>query len=125
MCFKHTEEWQPYIKPNGKKRERFVKYDKLISISAAERSHYTNDPDTAVRVCRYHILNGYRFTHCGLIMGEQQIKWAREKGYKILYITHDINNITINMLELETLSFLAENFVTIENTSIKNYLLIT
>ena len=34
MCFKHTEEWQPYIKPNGKKRERFVKYDKLISISA-------------------------------------------------------------------------------------------
>ena len=26
MCFKHTEEWQPYIKPNGKKRERFVKY---------------------------------------------------------------------------------------------------
>jgi len=98
MCFKYTEEWQPYIKPNGKKRERFVKYDKLISISAAERSHYTNDPDTAVRVCRYHILNGYRFTHCGLIMGEQQIKWAREKGYKILYITHNIENIAINML---------------------------
>jgi len=33
-----------------------------------------------------------------LIMGEHQIKWAREKGYKILYITHDINNITINKL---------------------------
>ena len=31
-------------------------------------------------------------------MGEHQIKWAREKGYKILYITHDINNRTINKL---------------------------
>ena len=61
-------------------------------------SHEKYDPDIAVRVCRYHILDGYRFSHCGLIMGEHQIKWAREKGYKILYITHDINNITINKL---------------------------
>ena len=72
--------------------------DKLISISAAERSHYTNDPDIAVRVCRYHILKKHRFTHCGLIMGEHQIKWAREKGFKILYITHDIKNKAINNL---------------------------
>ena len=86
--------------PDNKDIETWMCYkdNKLISISAAEKSHYTNDPDIAVRVCRYHILDGYRFSHCGLIMGEHQIKWAREKGYKILYITHDINNITINKL---------------------------
>jgi hypothetical protein len=31
-------------------------------------------------------------------MGEHQIKWAREKGFKILYITHDIKNKAINNL---------------------------
>jgi hypothetical protein len=72
--------------------------DTLISISAAERSHYTNEPDTVVRVCRYHILKDYRFTHCGLRMGEQQIKWARENGFQILYITHDMNKKAINAL---------------------------
>lgn len=74
------------------------KDNKLISISAAEKSHYTNDPNIAVRVCRYHILKEHRFSHCGLIMGEHQIKWAREKGFKILYITHDIKNKAINNL---------------------------
>jgi hypothetical protein len=74
------------------------KDDKLISISAAESSHSTNDPDIAVRVCRYHILKEFRHTHCGLIMAEHQIKWAREKGFKILYITHDIKNKAINNL---------------------------
>ena len=86
--------------PDNKDIETWMcfKDDKLISISAAERSHYTNDPDIAVRVCRYHILKEHRFTHCGLIMGEHQIKWAREKGFKILYITHDIKNKAINNL---------------------------
>lgn len=72
--------------------------NKLISISVAERSHYTNDPDVAVRVCRYHILKDYRLTHCGLIMGEHQIKWARERNFQILYITHNINNRALNAL---------------------------
>jgi hypothetical protein len=72
--------------------------NKLISISVAERSHYTNDPDTAVRICRYHILKDYRFTHCGLKMGALQIPWARKRGFEILYITHDINNRAINAL---------------------------
>ena len=86
--------------PDNKNIETWMcfKDNKLISISAAERSHYTNDPDIAVRVCRYHILKKHRFTHCGLIMGEHQIKWAREKGFKILYITHDIKNKAINNL---------------------------
>jgi len=72
--------------------------DKLISISAAEASHYTNDPDIAVRICRYHILKEYRFTHCGLRMGEHQLKWARQRGFEILYITHDITKRAINAL---------------------------
>ena len=86
--------------PDNKNIETWMcfKDNKLILISAAERSHYTNDPDIAVRVCRYHILKKHRFTHCGLIMGEHQIKWAREKGFKILYITHDIKNKAINNL---------------------------
>ena len=86
--------------PDNKDIETWMcfKDNKLISISAAEKSHYTNDPDIAVRVCRYHILKKHRFSHCGLIMGEHQIKWAREKGFKILYITHDIKNKAINNL---------------------------
>jgi hypothetical protein len=72
--------------------------DKLISISVAEKSHYTNDPDIAVRICRYHILKDYRFTHCGLRMGEKQIQWARRKGFQVLYITHNVENRAINAL---------------------------
>ena len=86
--------------PDNKDIETWMcfKDDKLISISAGEKSHYTNDPDIAIRICRYHILKDYRFSHCGLIMGEHQIKWARDKGFKILYITHDIKNKAINNL---------------------------
>jgi len=72
--------------------------NKLISISVVELSHYTNDPDIAARVCRYHILKDYRFTHCGLRMADLQINWARKKGLEILYITHDIRNRSINAL---------------------------
>lgn len=86
--------------PDNKDIETWMcfKDNQLISISAAEKSHYTNDPDIAVRVCRYHILKEHRFSHCGLIMGEHQIRWARESGFKILYITHDIKNKAINNL---------------------------
>ena len=31
-------------------------------------------------------------------MGEHQIKWAREKGYQILNVTHDIKKRAINSL---------------------------
>ena len=86
--------------PDNKDIETWMcfKDNKLISISSGEKSHYTNDPDIAIRICRYHILKDYRFSHCGLIMGEHQIKWARDKGFKILYITHDIKNKAINNL---------------------------
>ena len=70
----------------------------LISISAGEKSHYTNDPDVALRICRYHILKPFRRTHCGLMMAEYQIQWAREHNYQILYVTHDIKNKALNDL---------------------------
>ena len=76
----------------------FNENNDLISISAGEKSHYTNDPDIALRICRYHILKPFRRTHCGLMMGEDQIKWAREQGYQILYVTNDINNKALNDL---------------------------
>jgi hypothetical protein len=76
----------------------FLDDETLISISAVEKSHYTNDPDIAARCCRYHILKDYRFTHCGLRMADLQIEWSRNQGFQILYITHDINNRAINAL---------------------------
>lgn len=82
----NTETWMSFLD------------NKLISISVAEKSHWTNEPDLAVRICRYHILKDYRFTHCGLQMGEQQIQWARSHGFQILYITHNIKNKAINAL---------------------------
>ena len=102
QTFKEGNDSLTYKKynPDNPKIETWMSFkdDKLISISAAESSHYTNDPDIAVRVCRYHILKEFRHTHCGLIMAEHQINWAREKGFKILYITHDIKNKAINNL---------------------------
>ena len=76
----------------------FNENNDLISISAGEKSYYTNDPDIALRICRYHILKPFRRTHCGLMMAEYQIQWAREHGYQILYITHDIKNKALNDL---------------------------
>ena len=102
QTFKEGNDSLTYKKynPDNPEIETWMSFkdDKLISISAAESSHYTNDQDIAVRVCRYHILKEFRHTHCGLIMAEHQIKWAREKGFKILYITHDIKNKAINNL---------------------------
>ena len=102
QTFKEGNDSLTYKKynPDNPEIETWMSFkdDKLISISAAESSHYTNDQDIAVRVCRYHILKEFRHTHCGLIMAEHQIKWAREKGFKILYITHDIRNKAINNL---------------------------
>lgn len=72
--------------------------NELASISVAEKSHYTGDPDVAVRICRYHILKRYRHSHCGFKMLPYQINWAREQKFKILYWTHDIHNKPLNAL---------------------------
>tara|TARA_B100000131_G_scaffold320790_1_gene369821 strand:- start:2086 stop:2727 length:642 start_codon:yes stop_codon:yes gene_type:complete len=70
----------------------------LAAISVAEASHYTGDPDIALRICRLHIAKKFRPAWLGMLAGEHQIKWAKEKGYKIVYITHDIHNRAINAM---------------------------
>lgn len=72
--------------------------DDLASISVVEPSHYTGDPDIAVRVCRYHILKKYRHSNCGFRMLNLQIDWAKNQNYKILYWTHDIKNRALNAM---------------------------
>lgn len=68
----------------------------LASISAVEHSHYTGDPETAVRVCRYHILKRFRHTHCGFRMLKEQINWFDTSPFKVMYWTHDIKNKALN-----------------------------
>jgi hypothetical protein len=72
--------------------------DELASISVVEASHYTGDPKTAARVCRYHILKKFRHSHCGFRMLPYQIEWAKSQKYKILYWTHNVKNRALNAL---------------------------
>lgn len=71
--------------------------DLLVSISAAEVSHYTHETDV-VRKCRYHILKSHRHGRYGFKFLQQMVPWARSEGYKVLYWTHDVNNVALNAL---------------------------
>jgi len=70
----------------------------LASISVCEASHYTGDPEIAARVCRYHILKKYRYCNAGFRMLPHQVNWAIQKGFKVIYWTHDIQNKPLNAL---------------------------
>ena len=70
----------------------------LASISVCEASHYTGDPTIAARICRYHILKKYRHCNAGFRMLPYQVEWARKKGFKIIYWTHDVTQKTLNAL---------------------------
>lgn len=72
--------------------------NELAAISVVEASHYTGDEDIAARVCRLHIAKKFRPSWLGMLVGEYQINWAKEKGYKVLYFTHDIHNRAINAM---------------------------
>ena len=72
--------------------------DELASISVVERSHYTNDPEIAGRICRYHILKKFRHSNAGFRMLTDQVQWARANKFKVLYWTHDVNNKALNAL---------------------------
>lgn len=104
--------------PDNKDNETWMCFlnNKLISISVVEQSHYTNDPTIAARVCRYHILKDYRFTHCGLRMADKQIAWARANGFEILYITHNIHNRAINALYQRKKRMIVDTFKEFTNT---------
>ena len=86
--------------PDNLNGETWLVYvdNELAAISVAEASHYTGDPDIALRICRLHIAKKFRPAWLGMLAGAHQIKWAKEKGYKIVYITHDIHNRAINAM---------------------------
>lgn len=71
--------------------------DLLVSLSAAETSHYTGEDDV-LRKCRYHILRSHRHGRYGFQFLSQMIPWGKENGYKLLYWTHDVNNAPLNAL---------------------------
>lgn len=70
----------------------------LACISVAESSHYTSDPEISARICRLHIAKKFRPAWLGIPILPYQIEWARQRGFKVLYFTHDINNRAINLM---------------------------
>ena len=82
---------------NGQTWLAFLR-DQLIAISVCEASHYTGDPLIAARICRYHILRPYRHSNVGFRMLPYQVEWAKKKGFKIIYWTHDISKKSVNLL---------------------------
>ncbi len=82
---------------NGQTWMTFVN-DELASISVVERSHYTDDPEIAGRICRYHILKKFRHSNAGFRMLSAQVEWAKKQGLKVLYWTHNVNNKALNAL---------------------------
>lgn len=71
--------------------------DIVVSISAAEVSHYSNESDV-IRKCRYHILKKYRHGRYGFKFLSEMVTWCQLNGYKLLYWTHDIHNTPLNAL---------------------------
>jgi hypothetical protein len=92
----HTNKFDPDT-VNGQTWMTFVE-DELASISVVERSHYTNDPSIAGRICRYHILKKFRHSNAGFRMLTDQINWAKLNNLKVLYWTHSVNNKALNAL---------------------------
>ena len=71
---------------------------KVAGFCLYEPSHYTGDPDVAVRICRLHILKEYRHNQLGFYFWDHSLKLAKKDGYKIQYMTHDINAHAMNSL---------------------------
>lgn len=72
--------------------------NEMACVSAAENDKYTGSTDIAVRICRLHILKKFRPSQFGVQILKDQVIWAKEQGYKILYFTHDIWHTPINMI---------------------------
>lgn len=73
------------------------KDDVLVSISAAEESHYTHESNV-IRKCRYHILKKYRHGRYGFKFLKEMVPWCQNNNYKLLYWTHDVTNTALNAL---------------------------
>lgn len=72
--------------------------NELACISAAENDKYTGSSNVAVRICRLHILKKFRPSMFGLHILKDQMIWARKRGYKVLYFTHDVWHRPMNLL---------------------------
>lgn len=71
--------------------------DVLVSLSAAEVSHYTGETDV-IRKCRYHILRAHRHGRFGFKFLKLMVPWCQDNGYRLLYWTHDVQNKALNAL---------------------------
>jgi hypothetical protein len=85
--------------PDNIKGQIWLAYedDILVSLSAAEESHYTNEANV-IRKCRYHILKKYRHGRYGFKFLKNMVPWCQENDYKLLYWTHDVTNTALNAL---------------------------
>lgn len=90
--------------------------DELACISAAENDRYTGSSGIAVRICRLHILKKFRPGLFGIHILKDQIIWAKEQGYKILYFTHDIWHRPMNLLYQHKKYPLLSKFITTDST---------
>ncbi len=71
--------------------------EELASVSAIERSHYTENSDVA-RICRYHIQKKFRHGRYGFKILPQQFQWAVEHKFKLIYWTHNSKAKALNEL---------------------------
>lgn len=61
-----------------------------------EPSHYTGDPDVAVRACRYHILKKFRNKQLGFVLLPELMKESRRLGYKVMWWSLEPDNVALN-----------------------------
>ena len=102
LSFKEGNDSISYEKydPDNIDGETWMVYvnNELACISVAEASHYTSDPKVDARICRLHIAKKFRPAWLGIPILPYQIEWAKEKGFKVLYFTHDIKARAINAM---------------------------
>ena len=72
--------------------------DKVAGFCSYEPDTYMGTPDIAVRICRLHILKEYRHNQLGFYFWDHSLKKAKDDGFKIQYMTHDVNAKAMNAL---------------------------
>ena len=77
---------------------RYDKFDKVAGFCSYETDSYVGTPDVAVRICRYHILKEFRHNQLGFYLWDYCLKKAKEDGFKIIYMTHDVEAKAMNAL---------------------------
>tara|TARA_Y100000361_G_scaffold107266_1_gene97031 strand:+ start:42 stop:620 length:579 start_codon:yes stop_codon:yes gene_type:complete len=88
--------YHPYKSPG----ETFVALweGRPAGLISAEPSTYTSDPDIAIRACRLHVLKDYRAKQIGFHLYDKCYKYAKDNGYKVCYITHDVKSRAMNAI---------------------------